>query len=69
MKVFIKRYSLAVFILVLANGQLDEKLQEAAELTYQEMNALEEQGYQPHESWEMTREKYLILPEEKGLSD
>ena len=54
---------------LVANGQLEEKLQEAAELTYQEMNALEEQGYQPHESWEMTREKYLILPEEKGLSD
>ena len=51
------------------NGQLETALEEAANLTYLELNQLENQGLQPHEAWEMVREKYLFLPEEPGLED
>lgn len=45
-------------------GKLGTALKEAAERTHQEMSDLEAQGYSNQEAWEMTREKYLLLPEE-----
>lgn len=46
------------------SGKLGTALKEAAERTYSEMSDLEENGYSPHEAWEITREKYLLLPAE-----
>jgi len=45
-------------------GKLTQALQSAAEMTHKEMSQLEEAGFQNHEAWEMTREKYLFLPGE-----
>ena len=50
-----------------ADGQLEAELQLAAELTYQEMSELENQGYNEHEAWEMVRQTYLFPAEEAGL--
>ena len=50
-------------------GKLDAALQEAAQLTAEEMNQLEESGMQPHEAWEMTREQYLFPPAEANLQE
>lgn len=46
---------------------LGTALQEAAERTYQEMEALTANGFQEHEAWEMVRELYLLPPEEPAL--
>lgn len=46
------------------SGQLGTALKEAAERTYAETSELEANGYSPEEAWEMTREKYLLLPAE-----
>ena len=40
-------------------------LNEAAERTYSEMSELEASGHSPQEAWEITREKYLLLPGER----
>ena len=50
-------------------GNLDQKLKQAAEQTYLEVDELEQQGYQPHEAWEIVREKYLMLPDEDTVPD
>ena len=47
------------------SGKLETALREAAELTYSEMAELEAAGHSPQEVWEMTREKYLLLPPEE----
>ena len=47
------------------NGVLQQKLEEAAEQTYQELDQLELSGISPDEAWQIVREKYLFLPEEK----
>lgn len=47
-----------------SSGRLDQALRDAAERTHQEMNELEEQGFSNQEAWEMTREKYLLIPAE-----
>ena len=47
------------------SGKLGEALKRAAEQTHEEMSALEAAGYSNQEAWEMTREKYLLLPPEK----
>ncbi|MDP3552633.1 hypothetical protein [Methylocystis sp.] len=49
------------------SGKLQAALDEAAERTYQEMNALTEAGFQEHEAWEMVRQEYLFPPEEAAL--
>lgn len=50
-------------------GTLETALQDAAKRTADEMDQLENSGYQEHEAWEMTREKYLFPPEEQSLKD
>lgn len=47
------------------SGRLEAHLQEAVERTFQETNALEEQGLRPDEAWEIVREKYLLIPPRK----
>lgn len=47
------------------SGKLGAALKEAAERTYSEIAELEASGHSPQEAWEMTREKYLLLPAEK----
>ena len=47
------------------NGVLQQKLEEAAEQTYQELDQLELSGISPDEAWQIVRERYLFLPEEK----
>ena len=46
------------------SGDLGQALKEAAERTYSEVSDLEASGHSPQEAWEMTREKYLLLPAE-----
>ena len=50
-------------------GRLPSALKEAAERTHLEMNDLTAQGYDEHQAWEMTREKYLFPPQEKKMRD
>ena len=50
-------------------GILQQKLQEAAEMTFEEVYQLEREGLTPHEAWEMIREKYLFLPEETTATE
>lgn len=50
-------------------GKLKYKLAEAATMTYLEVDALENQGFSAHEAWEMTREKYILLPPEPEVMD
>ena len=50
-------------------GKLDAALTAAAEQTHQEMSQLESQGFQNHEAWEMTREKYLFPPPEQNQDE
>ena len=45
-------------------GKLEASLDQAANQTYLETSQLEDAGMNPQEAWEMTREKYLLLPEE-----
>ena len=45
-------------------GKLGSALKQAAEQTYLEVNELEQAGHSPQDAWEMTREKYLLLPPE-----
>ena len=47
---------------LLQSGKLEAALEEASELTYREVTALEDAGYDPQAAWEMVREKYLFLP-------
>jgi hypothetical protein len=47
------------------SGTLGTSLKEAAERTYSEIAELEAQGHSPQDAWEMTREKYLLLPAEE----
>ena len=47
-----------------AAGALDEALRNAAEQTYLEVNALEEQGLSPDEAWQAARQNHLLLPPE-----
>lgn len=49
------------------SGNLGQALQDAAERTYQEMNALTDAGFAEHETWEMVRQSYLFPPEEEAL--
>lgn len=48
------------------NGVLQQKLEEAAEQTFDEVYDLERSGISPDEAWQMVRERYLFLPEEKS---
>ena len=47
------------------SGKLGLALKEAAVRTHEEMSELEAQGVSNQDAWEMTREKYLLLPPEK----
>ena len=47
------------------SGRLGAALKDAAERTYLEVNDLEQAGHSPQDAWEMTREKYLLLPPEE----
>lgn len=51
------------------SGKLADALQEAAYRTYTEMRELEDAGFNHQEAWEMTREKYLLLPAEETHDD
>lgn len=51
------------------SGKLGQTLKQAAERTYEEVSELEANGHSPQEAWEMTREKYLLLPPEKELDE
>lgn len=46
------------------SGELETALREAAERTYSAISELEAQGHSLQEAWEITREKYLLLPAE-----
>lgn len=50
-------------------GKLGDALRSAAEQTHREMTELEAQGMTEHESWEMTRERYLFPPAETTQDD
>lgn len=50
-------------------GELEEALQEAAELTSEEIQQLVDQGFDRLQAWEMVRENYLFPPEEPGASE
>ena len=52
---------------LLREGKLEETAMFAAEQTMKEIALLMRQGMQWSQAWEMTREKYLFLPEEEGL--
>lgn len=54
-----KRYSALI-----KSGKLEPALQDAAERTYREMTALEDQGFDYQDAWEIVRERYLFVPEE-----
>lgn len=45
-------------------GKLEQALADAAELTYQAADQLEQQGVKPDEAWQQVRETYLLLPPE-----
>lgn len=60
-----KEFQPTMYKQLLADGTLDEKLQDAAYKTHMDMMDLEDSGYQVDEAWQMVRERYLILPEEK----
>lgn len=62
-----KEFQPTMYKRLLAKGTLDEKLQEAANKTFEDVMDLEHKGYQPDEAWQMVRERYLLLPEEKGI--
>lgn len=47
------------------SGKLGQALRQAAERTHEEMSELEAQGMSNQDAWEMTREKYLLLPPEE----
>ncbi len=47
------------------SGKLSIALKEAAERTYSEVSELEAAGHSQQEAWELTREKYLLLPAEE----
>ena len=48
-----------------SSGKLSIALKEAAERTYSEVSELEAAGHSQQEAWELTREKYLLLPAEE----
>lgn len=50
-------------------GKLSVALKDAAERTHQEMTELEQSGHSNQEAWEMTREKYLLLPPEQETDE
>lgn len=52
-----------------ARGLLETRLREAAEATSEQMQSLMAQGFQHHEAWEATREQFLFLAEEPGVSE
>src|SRR5574343_1667364 len=52
---------------LLREGKLEETAMFAAEQTMKEIALLMSQGMPWSQAWEMTREKYLFLPEEEGL--
>ena len=45
-------------------GKLQEALEQAAEMTFREVDALENAGTQPDEAFQMVRERYLFPPQE-----
>lgn len=49
-------------------GTLESTALLAAETTLQDQATLVEQGFPPEAAWEMVRERYVFLPEEKGNS-
>ena len=51
------------------SGKLGVALKDAAERTYSEMSELEAAGHSNQDAWEMTREKYLLLPPEQTEDD
>ncbi len=54
---------------LVAKGNLNQQLTDAAEATSQEMQRLVGQGFNQHEAWEMSRELYLFPAEEAGVSE
>ena len=50
-----------------AAGQLEAASLAAANLTLQAMEADRAAGYSQLEAWELERERWLLLPEERGL--
>ena len=55
----------ALFKQLQASGELQQALNDAAKRTHEEMSELETAGFSHQEAWEMTREKYLLLPPEE----
>lgn len=51
------------------SGKLGQALREAAERTYSEISELEAAGHSPQDAWEMTRERYLLLPPEETRNE
>lgn len=48
-------------------GSLTKALFEAQEKTHDELQSLIRDGLPYNQAWELVREKYLLLPPEKGL--
>ena len=59
-----KEHNPALYKELNQSGKLGTALKDAAERTYLEVNELEQAGHSPQDAWEMTREKYLLLPAE-----
>ena len=64
-----KEFQPTLFSQLQKSGKLDAALQQAATLTAEEMNQLEQSGMTEHEAWEMTRERYLFPPQEASLQE
>lgn len=49
------------------SGKLDSAVKRAVKQTTREMDELLDAGMDWNQAWEMTREKYMYLPEERRL--
>ena len=59
-----KEFSPKLYRSLQQSGQLEQRLQEAAEQSNREMNNLRQAGFNEQEAWEQVRERYLFTPEE-----
>lgn len=64
-----KEHRPTLFKELVGKGILNQQLAQAAEATAQEMQTLVGQGFSQLEAWEATRELYLFVPEEQGVSE
>jgi hypothetical protein len=58
-----------MYVRLQAEGKLDEKAQQAAYLTANQMRELMEDGFSEKEAWQAFREEYMFLPSEDEQPD